>query len=84
MNLMHLSTWNYASVRIRAQDTLRHMTSSFAYSYKVVLDPLLELLSSENDEEKVTHEAFKGKLNFHTLIFFKVKSNLDLREISVL
>ena len=57
---VQLATSHYAIVRIRAQETIQHMTSHHAYSYKILLDPLLQLLSSENSEEKVSHEAFKG------------------------
>ena len=41
----------------------------------MLLDPLTQLLSSDNDEDKVSHEAFKGqiftsqtKFNFHLII----------------
>ena len=48
------------------------MTTHHAYSYKMLLDPLTQLLSSDNDEEKVSHEAFKGQ------IFRKLKFNFIL------
>ena len=51
------------------------MTTHHAYSYKMLLDPLTQLLSSDNDEDKVSHEAFKGqiftsqtKLNFYLIL----------------
>ena len=51
------------------------MTTHHAYSYKMLLDPLTQLLSSENDEDKVSHEAFKGqiftsqtKFNFYLIL----------------
>ena len=51
------------------------MTTHHAYSYKMLLDPLTQLLSSDNDEDKVSHEAFKGqictsqtKFNFYLIL----------------
>ena len=46
------------------------MTTHHAYSYKMLLDPLTQLLSSDNDEDKVSHEAFKGQI-FTRIMFYK-------------
>ena len=82
LNLLKLATSHYANVRIRAQDTLQQMTLTYAYSYKVLLDPLLQLLSGDNSEEKVSHEAFKGAL--YTLIGHKDKTMLTKHDWSTL
>ena len=80
-NLFQLATSNYAGVRIRAQDSLLHMTSTYAYSYKVVLDPLLQLLSGDNSEEKVSHEAFKGEIFAFEISFSLSHSILELESL---
>lgn len=36
--------------------------STYSYSYQVILDPAIELLSADHSEEKVSHESFKGAL----------------------
>ena len=82
LNLLKLATSHYANVRIRAQDTLHQMTMTYAYSYKVILEPTLDLLSSDNSEEKVSHEAFKGAL--YILIGHKDKSMLTKHDWSTL
>ena len=74
LNLLHLATSHYAIVRIRAQETIQRMISYHAYSYKILLDPLIQLLSSDNDEEKVSHEAFKGQ----SVPFFFMKKRITI------
>lgn len=61
-NLVKLATSHYAIVRIRAQEVIRFMTSSYSYSYKLILDSILHLIDSGNNEEQVSHDAFKGAL----------------------
>ena len=54
------------------------MTTHHAYSYKMLLDPLTQLLSSDNDEDKVSHEAFKGQIcNSQTKFIFYLILNED-------
>ena len=58
-DILELATNQYSEVRIKAQDLMGKCHRHFAYSYRVVLPRLLELLKTD---EGVTHEQYKGAL----------------------
>jgi hypothetical protein len=59
-NLLKLATSHYSLVRINAQETIKQVTITNAYSYKLLIDPVIALLDNQSSEETVSHEAFKG------------------------
>ncbi len=59
-DILELATNHYSEVRIKAQELMGKCHRHFAYSYKVVLPRLLQLV--HKDTSGVTHEQYKGAL----------------------
>ncbi len=73
-NLFKLATSQYSSVRTKAQDSIVNISCNHAYSYKLLIDPVINLLSPDNSLDEVSHEAFKGAL--YVMLGFKNKTML--------
>lgn len=58
-NLLDLSTSHYGAVRATAQSRFFKLISTFPYSYRCLLDDVVEHLSVDSNEN---HESFKGTL----------------------
>lgn len=58
-DMLTLSTSHYSAVRSLAQMKLANMMSNFPFSFKIIIDDLVNYLKLDSNEN---HEAFKGAL----------------------
>ena len=58
-DLLVLSTSHYSEVRQKAQDSLNTCFGHHSYAYRLIIEPIIAILSKDSDS---SHETFKGAL----------------------